>query len=333
MHIKSVLFSRTPLRGRPLFAYGFAVALPLVLTALKFGTGDLTSYLPPLLLFTFSVIASALLGGGGPGLVTTVLGGVLAWFFFVPAGGAAVTSPVVGTASLVVYSIMGVTISWVVAELRRESRRRREQMQQADLERERAELLLREMRHRVKNSLQMIGSILSLQSTTSADPAQRQIAGDASRRVAAVIRLHARLYEGNLIDTVEFLDYVRGISSDIAAGSGSNREARVSGTSFALPVDRAVQLALILSELLTNSFKYAYPDGEPGAAEIECRREEGWIHCRVADRGIGLPAGFDPAQAKGLGFRLITSILQSMGGKLVIEPSGKGARFLVSVPA
>ena len=111
MRIKSVLFARTPLRGRPFLAYGFAVALPLVLTALKFGAGDLTAYLPPVLLFTFSVLVSALLGGGGPGMVTTVLGGVLAWFFFVPGGGAAVTSPVVGTASLTVYAIMGATIS------------------------------------------------------------------------------------------------------------------------------------------------------------------------------------------------------------------------------
>jgi two-component sensor histidine kinase len=333
MRIKSVLFARTPLRGRPFLAYGFAVALPLVLTALKFGAGDLTAYLPPVLLFTFSVLISALLGGGGPGMVTTVLGGVLAWSFFVPGGGAAVTSPVVGTASLTVYAITGATISWVVAELRRESRERREQKHQADAQRERAELLLREMRHRVKNSLQMIGSILSLQSATSGDPVQRQLAIDASQRVGAVIRLHARLYEGNLIDTVEFLDYVRSISSDIATGSGPDREARVSGASFALPVDKAVQLALVLSELLTNSFKYAYPEGGPGHAEIECRREEGWIHCRVADRGIGLPAGFDPGQGTGLGFRLITSILQSMGGKLVIEPSATGASFLVSVPA
>jgi two-component sensor histidine kinase len=314
MRIKSALFSRTPLRGRPFLAYGFAVALPLFLTALKFGAGDLTAYLPPVLLFTFSVLISALLAGGGPGLVTTVLGGV-------------------GTASLTVYAITGITISWVVAELRRESRERRVQKQQADAQRERAELLLREMRHRVKNSLQMIGSILSLQSATSGDPVQRQVSVDASQRVAAVIRLHARLYEGNLIDTVEFLDYVRGISSDIATGSGPDREARVSGTSFALPVDKAVQLALVLSELLTNSFKYAYREGESGQAEIECRREEGWIHCRVADRGIGLPPGFNPGQGTGLGFRLITSILKSMGGKLEIEPSERGARFLVSVPA
>ena len=84
MRIKSVLFARTPLRGRPFLAYGFAVALPLVLTALKFGAGDLTAYLPPVLLFTFSVLVSALLGGGGPGMgtrsppVTIAVGGSLA---------------------------------------------------------------------------------------------------------------------------------------------------------------------------------------------------------------------------------------------------------------
>ena len=332
MKLNQLLFSGTPLRGRPYFAYGVAIALPLLLAVLKGGTEDLAAYMPPLLLFTLAVLISALLGGAGPGLVTTALGGVLAWYFFVPTASPATVSPVVGAASLAVFAVMGITICWVVGELRRETHRRREQKRQADAQRERAELLLKEMRHRIKNSLQMIGSILSLQSGTVGDPEQRRMAAVASQRVGAVIRLHARLYEGNRIDTVDFVDYLRGISSDIALGAGPNREARVSGAPFTLPVDKAVQMALILSELMTNSFKSGYSNGELGVAEIDCRRDDGWIHCRVADQGVGLPAGFDPAQSRGLGMRLVTSILQSMGGKLVIEPTEKGASFLVSIP-
>jgi len=101
-----------------------------------------------------------------------------------------------------------------------------------------------------------------------------------------------------------------------------------------VPTRQAVALGLIINELLTNIMKYAYP-GEPrGTAIIKCQRTaEGTTTLRIVDRGVGLPAGFDPAKSKGLGMRIVAALCQQIGAELEIDRSGQnGAGFVITVP-
>jgi two-component sensor histidine kinase len=159
--------------------------------------------------------------------------------------------------------------------------------------------------------------------------------------VGAIALIHERLYRSDQVETVEIGSYLVQLCHDVErtlAEPGKERaiqvEAEEEEAAITVPTDRVAPLALIVNELVTNAFKYAYPV-DAGAADVRVRLRAtatGELELTVADGGVGLAPDFDPATSPGLGLRLVTSLVRQIGGTLRLDRSRPGARFVVTVP-
>ena len=184
--------------------------------------------------------------------------------------------------------------------------------------------------HRLLNSLQMIISLLSLQSRASENPEVASQLAAAADRIATIGRIHRRLHSFDGVETFAFKQYLEDLARDFSAMLSAEHPQRViavEGTEVTLPAITAIPLGFIANELITNAAKY-------GAGKItvslEADPETGYA-LSVANDGPGLPEGFDPAAGKGLGMRIIRSLVKQIGGELRIGrcDNNQGARFTV----
>ena len=178
---------------------------------------------------------------------------------------------------------------------------------------------------------------MQLQAGSTVD-GTRDALQQAAARVDTVARVHLHLTGLKEIEQVNFERYLRDFCNEIGGtwqSAGTSLSWQIDCDNLTVPTRQAVALGLIINELLTNIMKYAYP-GEPhGTAIIKCQRTpEGATRLRIADDGVGLPAGFDPAKSQGLGMRIVSALCQQIGADLEIERSGRsGASFMITVPA
>jgi two-component sensor histidine kinase len=194
----------------------------------------------------------------------------------------------------------------------------------------RQEMLTQEFEHRLVNSLQIIVSLLSLQSRTASPEAAAQLTV-AARRVASFGRVHRALHLLDHQESVEFKQYLQHLCEDLSGLLFEKQSACtivVDGPSIEIPTVFAIPLGFVVNELITNSAKYA-------KSNITVRLETapaGGHLLSVSDDGTGFPAGFDPARSKGLGMKIISSLVKQIGGKLQITTgeSGYGARCAVT---
>jgi two-component sensor histidine kinase len=205
-----------------------------------------------------------------------------------------------------------------------------ERLRQKDELIKRQELSKRESDHRLLNDLQMIISLLSLQSRSSTNAEAAAQLAVASNRVAMIARIHHRLnsYEG--VQTIEFKKFLADLSREFSAMVSSDERPEqiiVEGREVNLPAATAIPLGFIASELITNAAKY-------GKSRIVIRLEpnpEYGYALSVSNDGPALPEGFDPGASKGLGMRIIQSFARQIGGELRVGrgEDGQGARFTV----
>ncbi len=197
------------------------------------------------------------------------------------------------------------------------------------------EILLREVNHRVRNSLQLVSSMLSLQSSRLDDPQTRAAILEAQLRVRAVAAVHERLYRSQDFQSVDldiFLEALcRDLQTSVANDDGDAISVEVSAEPVTVANDRAVPVALILNELLTNAVKYAYPDRR-GTVRVSLRKAEGEgaISLTVADDGVGLPKGFAERRHTSLGFRIIEGLVRQIDGELEIADRKPGTAITVT---
>ena len=191
-------------------------------------------------------------------------------------------------------------------------------------------MLTQEFEHRLINGLQLIVSLLSLQSRTATTPEAADQLTIAARRVAALGRVHRTLHLLDLQDHVEFKDYLQHLCEDLSGllvQDGSGYAIVVEGANVEIPTTMAIPLGFIVNELITNSAKYA--EGHV-SVRIEATSPTD-RSLSVVDDGPGMPAGFKPEDSKGLGMKIVLSLVQQIGGTLSILPgdNGRGTRFLV----
>jgi two-component sensor histidine kinase/HAMP domain-containing protein len=195
------------------------------------------------------------------------------------------------------------------------------------------EVLLKEIHHRVKNNLQIITSLLNLQTDQVKDTGTLRALRDSQARVRSMALIHEKLYQSKSLAKIDFGEYVQSLVNDLFRSYQRSLgviELDVQVDEVALNLDYAVPCGLILNELITNALKYAFPNGRKGVLHIELRTElNQTLHLRVADNGVGLPAGLDVFTSKSLGLQLVNSLVAQIGGTLAVE-SGEGAGFLVS---
>jgi two-component sensor histidine kinase len=197
----------------------------------------------------------------------------------------------------------------------------------------RNEVLLDEVNHRVKNSLQLVASMLSLQAGASADEALKGELQLAAARVGAIAKAHQHIYRTDDVQTVDLGDYLRDICRDLDATAAGCTIHFTAPAGIAMSLDRAIPIALLLNELVTNAAKYAYPRGEGCDVWVTIERTEGAVVLTVRDHGRGLPEGFDPKASRGLGMRIVNGFAQQLGAALVIRRLDPGTAFAVTVPA
>jgi two-component sensor histidine kinase len=200
------------------------------------------------------------------------------------------------------------------------------------------DLLLKEVHHRVKNNLQIVSSLLFLQSRRIEDTRFRELLQDCRNQVASMALIHEDLYRSKDLMGVDFGAYARTLLGRLVGlyrGEGAV-SLRFDAESVKIAIDQAIPLGLILNELCTNALKHAFPPGkvgDPPTIFVTLRSgAPNRIALVFADNGVGLPAGFDPADASSFGMKIISKLADQLGSELRVGP-GPGARFELEFPA
>jgi PAS domain S-box-containing protein len=183
------------------------------------------------------------------------------------------------------------------------------------------EVLLKEIHHRVKNNLQLVASLLSLQSDQLKDPADVALFDDTRHRVNSMALIHESLYSHGDLAHLSFAAYVGRLAVHLvrsSAAEGARIRLHTELEDLALDVDTAVPCGLILNELLTNSLKYAFPDGRAGDITVGLRAEAGQVTLTVRDTGVGLPGDLDVRRTESLGLQLVGMLTEQLGGTLTL---------------
>ena len=178
------------------------------------------------------------------------------------------------------------------------------------------ELLLKEIHHRVKNNLEVVSSLLALQSAQIDDPKTKEAMQEGQNRVRSIGIIHQKLYQGKNPDSIEMKDYFLNLSESILDSFGAEERVKIELAMEKLDVDidTAVPLGLIVNELLTNTLKYAFPKGQHGNVRIKLEKQTGGIlHLEVSDNGIG-KSGF--VHGTGFGGQLISLLTIQLSGKM-----------------
>ena len=193
-------------------------------------------------------------------------------------------------------------------------------------------LMMSEISHRVKNSLTLVSSLLGLQARTlEGEP--RTALEDASSRVRAVAMVHDQLWRHADAREINLASFLSRLVAAVAA-TAPKHDTIVEVEPALVSAEVAVPIGLLVNELVTNAYKYAYPEGDGGEVRIVGAAGQGGSYrLEVSDRGRGLPEGFDPSRASSsLGMRVITSLAKQLGGQLRISSAEPGARFTLEFP-
>ena len=193
------------------------------------------------------------------------------------------------------------------------------------------EVLLREVHHRVKNNLQVITSILRLESGRSDHPASIAVLQGMQDRVRSMALLHETIYRNGTFSAIDLGDYLRQVATQAfraLQGSIGNVQLRLDLGTLRLSLDQATPCGLLVNELISNSLKHGFGNGRSGDISIELQPldEQNRWRLRVYDTGVGLPADFEARCESGLGLKLVAGLAQQIGGHL---ETGPGAMFTV----
>ncbi len=197
------------------------------------------------------------------------------------------------------------------------------------------ETLLREVYHRVKNNLQVVQSLLSLQRRSVSDGAARAALDDSARRVQAMALVHEKLYQTDHLESIELPGYVNELLHHLADTLGAAAQ-RIELVCDIAPrqasLETAVPLGLLINELVSNAIKHAFPAGRGGRIRVQLSGGPGVPRLSVQDDGVGVPAGLDPHAAKSMGLQLAVSLAGQLGGRLELESTAAGAVFAADLP-
>jgi PAS domain S-box-containing protein len=213
-------------------------------------------------------------------------------------------------------------------------KKHQEEMNQASLKEK--DLLLREIHHRVKNNLQIISSLLSIQGRCIQDENTQNVLVDCQNRVKSMALVHANLYRSEDLSKVDFANYIRRLTKFLFSSFGVNKNRvrlNLDLDKVSLEIDKAIPCGLIINELVTNCLKHAFPEGRTGEILIVLHSLNGMVALAIRDNGIGLPAsGFISSQdSRSLGFKLVDSLVKQLKGTIETNLS-KGTEFRITFP-
>lgn len=193
------------------------------------------------------------------------------------------------------------------------------------------DVLLKEIHHRVKNNLQIINSLLSLQSSYIRDPEDQRLFIDSQMQVRSMAMVHEQLYQSERLSRINLRIYIRSLCEklyDVYHVSPARIKLDLDVEELFYDVETATPIALLVNELVSNSLKYAFPVNRSGTVKVRLFKDESVCSLVVEDDGVGLSEDHDPANLDSLGCRLISALAEQIGGTLERGP-GPGTRFTV----
>ena len=207
---------------------------------------------------------------------------------------------------------------------------------------EEKETLLKEIHHRVKNNLQMVSSLLTLQMDQMPDARSKELLGESVRRVRSMALIHQHLYGSASLERIDLGAYARNLADTLRFALAPSARLRIDVDPVEVSVDHAAPICLILNELLTNAFKYGATTASllaPPVADsiddwdvlVELREEGRQLELVVRDRGPGLPANFSLRGGNSLGLQLVVTLARQLRGKVEAR-SDRGAVFSITCP-
>ena len=198
---------------------------------------------------------------------------------------------------------------------------------------DRHQVLLKEVNHRVKNSLQVVSAMLQLQASSVGDPVLSERLNEASSRINAVGRAYERLAYNADYENIGLIEYLREIIGDLEPTVAPCKIEFEAPEEIQIAADRAILVGLIINELVSNAGKYAYPDCPGGSIWVRLfQSDKKSVLVSVRDEGAGLPPGFDLTTSKRLGARLVNALSKQLGAELTRPTSPIGTNFTLLVP-
>ena len=191
------------------------------------------------------------------------------------------------------------------------------------------EMLLREVNHRVGNSLQIIASLLHLQANSATQEDVKAALTNAMGRVAAVAQVHRRLYTSHDLNSVLLNQYLEALLEDLRRSAEGNRMSRLTlkATPVEIDPDRAIAIGIIVNELVMNAVKYAYPDAA-GPIYVEMTMDGEDVRLTITDDGVGLNVKIDP-RSTGMGQRIVNAMANKLEATVERDPDHSGTRIVL----
>ncbi|MDO8872730.1 MAG: histidine kinase dimerization/phosphoacceptor domain -containing protein [Methanoregula sp.] len=194
-------------------------------------------------------------------------------------------------------------------------------------------ILLREIHHRVKNNLQIIISLLNLQSRYIGDEKIRQAIRESQNRVRAMSHVHEKLYQSPDITKIDLDNYIRFLGDNLfqfygMKGTGILLNTRIQDIN--VDINTAIPVGLIVNELISNSLKHAFPDGRKGEISIAIQQENAMLTIEYKDTGVGIPEDFDWRNVESLGLRLVILLVEQLDGTIELDRTA-GTAFAIVV--
>ena len=211
-------------------------------------------------------------------------------------------------------------------------RERQERNLRAALERH--EVLLKEMNHRVKNSLAIVSSMLELQASDVGDEAVTPHLSEAAQRVMAVAKAHDQLSHVTEVERMDIGRYISTVCRDLDDSVAQCAIHCDAQAGIEIATDRAISTALVVNELIANAVKHM-PTGQPDCriwVKVSAATDQDALVISARDEGAGLPADFDLARPKGLGMRIVMAFVRQLGGTLAVEARQPGTEFVLTIP-
>ncbi|MDO8872716.1 MAG: histidine kinase dimerization/phosphoacceptor domain -containing protein [Methanoregula sp.] len=196
------------------------------------------------------------------------------------------------------------------------------------------EMLLKEIHHRVKNNLQIVASLLNLQSRHITDPATLAMFRESQNRVRAMALVHERLYRSEDISSIDLSDYVRFMGTNLFKFyeiTPATVRLEVGISDIRMDINRAIPLGLLINELLSNSLKHAFPAGRKGTIAVTGEKDDGTVRIIVQDDGAGIPESLDWKNTSSLGLQLVNSLTDQLEGTIELDRTA-GTKFTIRIP-
>lgn len=298
-----------------------------IFVGLRIAVAPLIGEVAPFALSIIAVVLAALVGGWRAGFVSMVLGTALIWYFILPVQGSFRLEDTRSALTLAAGVLTEAVIVLALGLYQREVRAgQRERLRRINF----LGHALKEMDHRTKNNFQIVTSLLTLQAARSPSAEVKSALGEAAERLKAVAAVYDALTPSSQgLATVRLQDQLQEICDQIKRGimpDGITLSTQLEP--MLVPHEAAVQIGIVVNELVTNACKHAFADGT-GAIQVRAWREDGAAYIEVEDDGCGFVAG----EAKpGLGSRLVTAFLQRMEARSDVRSSPEGTVHRLRVP-